>query len=123
MTKQTKPQRRRVKVEEPGLRIAVGWQHDGGVYELDLASIRKIQKAFPEARIIGGMLIGYDRERDYERYHKPDFEQIVRMLTGLTPEQIGQLGGVRIEDPLAEKDLWAWKPGDANGQSQARATS
>jgi hypothetical protein len=116
MTKQTKTRSRPVKKQEKGLRIAAGWQLDGGVYMLDLASIHKIQKAFPDAAIVGDMLIGYAQTKDYERYHRRYWEQIAQMLTGLTPEQIGLLGGIRIHDPAAEKDLWVWNPGRPNGE-------
>jgi hypothetical protein len=99
-----------------GLLIDVGWQGDGGVYQLDLRSEERIHEAFPEAVVIGGMLLDYDKTKDYNRFHRPYWEQIARMLTGLTPEQIGRLGGVRIYDPVARKVLWEWHPAATDGQ-------
>jgi hypothetical protein len=118
MTKQTAPRTRPKKGKPPegGLQIDVGWQLDGGVYQLDLASIRKIQKAFPDAAIVGDMLIGYAKTMDYRRFHQKYWQQIAQILTGLTPEQIGQLGGIRIFDPAADSELWAWQPRGANGE-------
>jgi len=117
MTKATKQQRKPLWPKAPGLQILVGWQYNGGVYGLDPWSEDKIQEAFPEARMIeDGMLLGYNETRDYERFHKPHFEQIAQMLTGLSPEQIGRLGGIRIYDTEAKKVLWTWRPPAANGE-------
>lgn len=93
------------------LRIVVGWQGDGGVYRLDLASERRIREAYPDALVISdGMLLGYDKKRDYNRYHRPYWEQIARMLTGLNDEQIANLGGVKMYDTIARKEIWSWMP-------------
>jgi hypothetical protein len=92
------------------LEIAVGWQGDGGVYEIQPWDEDRIREAFPEAIIIPGMLVGYDKSEDYERFHGRYWQQIALMLTGLTPEQIARLGGIRIWDPEAEKVLWEWHP-------------
>ena len=92
------------------LTIEVGWQGDGGVYLLGLRSQERIREAFPDARIISDMLIAYDKKRDYERYHRPYWEQIARMLTGLTDEQIARLGGIRIYEVYPNKVIWEWKP-------------
>ena len=92
------------------LEIAVGWQQDGGVYELQPWDEDRIREAFPDAVIIPGMLVGYDETEDFERFHRRYWQQIALMLTGLTPEQIARLGGIRIWDPTAKKVLWEWHP-------------
>src|SRR5262249_39752777 len=99
-----------------GLIINVGWQGDGGVYQLDLDSEERIRGTFPEANIIKDMLVGYDEKGDFERFHRPHWQQFALMLTGLMPEQIGQLGGIRIYDPVAEKVLWEWDPAKPNSR-------
>jgi hypothetical protein len=94
-----------------GLRIIVGWQGDGGVYQLDLASEKRIKAVYPEAPVISdGMLLGYDKKRDYNRYHRPHWQPIARMLTGLNDEQIARLGGIQIYDPVAARAIWSWVP-------------
>jgi len=106
------PQR---KKRPPGLQISVGWQYNGGVYRLDPWHTREIRAAFPEARVIeDGLLLGYNETRDYELYHKPFYEQIAQMVTGLTPEQIGQMGGVRFYYPEADEIIWEWHPQKPN---------
>jgi hypothetical protein len=92
------------------LEIAVGWQHDGGVYQLQPWDERRIREAFPEAVIIPTMLVGYDKTEDFERFHRRYWQQIALMLSGLTPEQIASFGGFRLWDAAAHKVLWEWHP-------------
>jgi hypothetical protein len=92
------------------LEIAVGWQGNGGVYQLQPWDERRVREAFPEAAIIPTMLVGYDKTEDFERFHRPYWQQIALMLTGLTPEQIAGLGGIRLWDAAAHKVLWEWHP-------------
>jgi hypothetical protein len=92
------------------LEIAVGWQGNGGVYMLQPWDKDRVREAFPEAVVIPTMFIGYDEAEGYERFHRPYWQQIALMLTGLTPERIARLGGIRIWDPEAQKVLWEWHP-------------
>jgi hypothetical protein len=102
-------------VDEP-LEIDVTWQHDGGVYALAPLSEEAIREAFPEAVLPRMIMIGHERDWDIDRLHRPHWQQLTLMLTGLRPEQIAQLGGVRLYDQDAEKTLWEWQPAPANGQ-------
>jgi hypothetical protein len=106
---------RKKPVDQP-LEIYVGWQQDGGVYGLEPLSKRAIQEAFPQAVIHPLIMIGHDRSADIDRFHRPHWEQMAQMLTGLTAEQIARLGGVRIYDPEAEKVIWEWRPPSATHQ-------
>jgi hypothetical protein len=90
--------------------IAVGWQQNGGVYMLEPWDKDRIREAFPGAVVIPTMLVGYDKTEDYNRFHRPYWEQIAQMLTGLKPEQIAHFGGIRLWDPVADKILWEWRP-------------
>jgi hypothetical protein len=103
-----------IKVDE-AIYIGVSWQGDGGVYGVDPLSEDRIRAAYPEALVIeDGLLLGYDKKRDYNRYHRPYWEQIAKMLTGLNEEQIASLGGVRFYDTAADQVIWAWKPQAVN---------
>ena len=96
--------------------IHVGRQHDGGVYDLDPLSLRRIRENFPMANVIPGILIGYQKEDDFIRVHGPLWSQMVAMLTGLNNDQISMLGGVRLYDPETESVIWEWKPEPASRQ-------
>jgi hypothetical protein len=103
-----------IKVGE-AIYIRVGWQGDGGVYRLDPLSEDRLREAYPDALVIeDGLLLGYDKKRDYNRYHRPYWEQIAKMLTALNEEQIANLGGIRIYDTTTDKEIWSWKPKAVN---------
>lgn len=101
---------RQRKLLDKALVIEVGWQGDGGTYSLHPASRERIQEAYPEAVISPGIFLRYDKTHDYERFHRPYWEHIALMLTGLKPEQIAKLGGVHLWDPVKDVELWVWKP-------------
>jgi hypothetical protein len=99
--------------------MEAGWQGDQGVYGLSSWTKDRIREVYPDALIIPVILMGMDKAGDYERYHRPYWEQIARMLTGLTSEQIGRLGGIRLVYLPAKKVLWEWHPEAAIPQSEA----
>jgi hypothetical protein len=92
------------------LEIAVGWQGNGGTYQLQPWDRRRIREAFPEAVMIPSIFIQYDEKEGYERFHRPYWQQFALMLTGLTAEQIARFGGIRLWDAETEKVLWEWYP-------------
>jgi hypothetical protein len=98
------------KLAQDALLVVVGIQHDGGVYQLDPLSERRIEEAFPGANILPVVVLGHRNESEFERTHRRHWEDVAKLLTGLTPEQITQLGGVRIYDPEGNRVVWQWKP-------------
>ncbi|HKI37594.1 MAG TPA: hypothetical protein VKA46_37405 [Gemmataceae bacterium] len=110
-----KPAKKTAKKKGPepdqGLVIEVGWQYDGGVYMLSWRSKELIREKYPDAVINPGILLGYDKTEDYNRFHRPYWETLAQIITGLTPEQIAALGGISIYDPRNEKVIWRWDPG------------
>src|SRR5258707_162871 len=88
------------------LEIGVGWQREGGVYGLHPLSEDRIREKFPDAVILPMMMLGYDDTADIDRFQRPHWPQMVRMLTGLTDEQLAQLGPVQIYDPHARAVIW-----------------
>jgi hypothetical protein len=81
--------------------IAVGRQSDGGAYELEPLSRRLIDRRFPGLEPPGQVFVEYAKREDFERVHGPLWRHIALMLTGLTEEQLEELGGFRIFEPLA----------------------
>src|SRR5438046_837827 len=108
----TKTAKKIAKKEGPkpdrGIVIDVGWQQDGGVYMLDWRSKDLIRQSYPDAIINPGTLLGYDKTEDYNRFHRPYWEVLAQIMTGLTPEQIAALGGASIYDPAEKKVIWRW---------------
>jgi hypothetical protein len=92
------------------LKLYVGRQGDGGVYQLSPKSRIRLKEAFPDGHRAGLAFVsypwtpGFDHKdhQDFERAHKPFWPQLALILTGLTPAQLVELGGVSVYDPVAE---------------------
>jgi hypothetical protein len=105
-----KAKKKREPEPETGIVIEVGWQYDGGVYGLDPLSEDRIREKYPDALINPGILFGYDETEDYNRFHRPYWETLAQIITGLTPEEMATLGEVTIYDMDNGKVIWRWKP-------------
>jgi hypothetical protein len=106
----TKKAMYRQRKPDHGIIIDVGWQYDGGVYRPDVLSEDLIREKYPDAVVNPGILFGYDETKDIDRFHRPYWETLAQILTGLTTEQIATLGGVTFWDADHEKVIWHWKP-------------
>ena len=98
------------ELSRDGLLVLVGIQPDGGVYQLYPTSRLRVEEAFPRAKMFRSLVLHHRRDSDFEDWHGPVWERVVELLTGLTLDQIAQLGGVRIYDPEGDRVLWEWKP-------------
>lgn len=98
------------KSHHNGLVIYFGLQGDGCTYLLDAKSRERIQTAFPEAKLVPRVFIGFNKEAEFERLHGPIWEQVATILTGLTDEQIQLLGGLQLYDPVSKSVVWRWEP-------------
>lgn len=83
--------------------INIGRQSDGCAYELDPRSRFEIKSRFPGLHAVPSVFVGYDAKTDFEAMHGPMWKQIAAMLTGLTWEQIQELGGLSLYDPMASE--------------------
>jgi hypothetical protein len=81
--------------------IHIGRQTDGCAYDLNPLSEREVKKRFPDAHGVPIVFVGYGKEADFEVAHGPLWMQIAMMLTGLTAEQIEEMGGISLYDPAA----------------------
>jgi hypothetical protein len=103
----------RTQAKETPLVIRVGQQGDGAVYGLDYHSEQRIRARYPEAHVAKHLFVGYEGKQDIKRLHGPFWREIAKILTGLTDEQIEQLGGLLVFDPERKRSLWRWTPGHA----------
>lgn len=97
--------------QEP-LLVTVHLDVQGANYALDVRSELRLEQAFPEAHGLPMVFLGYDNDSEFEQRHRPYWEMVGQLLTDLTPEQIGQLGGMRFYEPLNNsRVIWEWIPG------------
>jgi hypothetical protein len=102
-------------IEKAGgpLVIYVGRQATGCAYELGPLSRKRIKEIFPQTPSAPKVFVGYETKQDFERIHGPLWEHVAIILTGLTPDQIDRLGGIRLYDPITETK---WNPVTVNSQ-------
>ncbi|MGH7224035.1 MAG: hypothetical protein ACRELF_12460, partial [Gemmataceae bacterium] len=81
--------------------INVGCQRDGCTYVLHPNSVELIQKKFPQACLVTSVFLGHDTRMNFER-DRPEsiWDHVAMILTGLNEEQLNELGGYRIYDPV-----------------------
>jgi hypothetical protein len=78
----------------------------GADFTLHPHSRALLQRRFPQARAVSSVSIETSALHDFEQQHGPIWEQIVQVLTGLTPPQLAQLGGYRIVDPIHDQTVF-----------------
>ena len=64
-----------------------------------------IWKSFPEANLAPNVFISTVSPSELERTQGPIWGQVALILTGLSEQQIKQLGGYRVVDPVATRVL------------------
>ncbi|MEM7532108.1 MAG: hypothetical protein AAF639_08030 [Chloroflexota bacterium] len=84
----------------------VGPQHGGYTFRLDPLDTRWIQQYAPERQRVSSVYIGFDKKEDISQIHESIWNQVFTMLTGLTIDEINDLGGIAIENPLTEKFVY-----------------
>jgi hypothetical protein len=109
------PTRKKTRPPEPAvldgpLLIRIHIESNGVTYSLDLWSKDRAEAVSPGAARIPLVFFGFNKEADWESLHRPFWPVAATLLTGLTMDQIGQLGGVRIEDPRQKRLVWEWRP-------------
>jgi hypothetical protein len=88
--------------------ILIGRQSDGLSYMLSPSSKKLIRKKFPGSNIApGGVFISTATPSDNETVQGPIWDQVAIILTGLSLDQLEQLDGYQIYDPLTHRTLKA----------------
>lgn len=80
------------------LTIEMTTQGNGWTFRLDPKSRSLLTQRFDHASIGSSVFVGTDTRRSYEDIHGTMWNQIVLLLTGLSPDQIEELGGYQIID-------------------------
>jgi hypothetical protein len=104
------PRNERWKQDTDGVQIDIWVTYDGVNYSLHPFSEELIQERFPDARPLPSIFLGHESRAEFPARHKPLWERMAMMLTGLTLEQIAELGGFSIFNPETKKLVWRWKP-------------
>jgi hypothetical protein len=100
----------RAKSSPEPLLMGVALETAGATFSLDPLSLDRIREQYPEARGLPLVCFGYDNKQEFETRHASLWELAATLLTGLSPEQISRLGGVRLYQPVSGKVYWEWRP-------------
>jgi hypothetical protein len=84
----------------------VGCQRSGCTYGLHPHSADLVRKKYPRTRLVPSVFIGNDREKDFAwEQQEPSWDHVAQILTGLSKDELEQLGGYRVYDPVREEVL------------------
>jgi hypothetical protein len=90
--------------------IEVGPQTDGCTYGLHPYSQILIDKKYPQARQVRAVFVGVARGKVLGGEQQQSiWDHVAHILTGLSEDQLNDLGGYRIYDPV-EKAVWREAP-------------
>jgi hypothetical protein len=84
------------------LEIKVKRQSDGYTYGMKPTTYNLIRKRFSESKMVTNVFIATDTHADIEADQGPVWELVVKILTGLTDEQIEEFGGYTMYDPAGQ---------------------
>jgi len=82
------------------LEIVVKRQSDGYIYGMRPTTRNLVRKRFPESKMVTNVFIATNTNGDLEASQGSIWDQVVKILTGLTDEQIEELGGYTVYDTL-----------------------
>ncbi len=73
---------------------------EGTLYRLSTASLERIMKRFPNARLVTEVFFSDQSKQEYERDHGPVWDQVIGLLCGLSVDQVNELGGYRVYETV-----------------------
>lgn len=85
--------------------INVGIQSDGYVFRLQPKSRHWLQENYPHTNIVSSIFIGFDTKQEFEEIHGSIWEQVSKLLTGLSLQELNTLGGFAIYSPSEKKEI------------------
>src|SRR5205085_3260774 len=85
------------------LDVYVSRDAEGLAYDLHPNSRTLVRQRFPHALLLQVVYVGTNDRNDFEENQTAAQDRVVQLLTGLSTEQLEELGGYRIYDPVRER--------------------
>jgi hypothetical protein len=73
---------------------------DGTAYRLSTASQERIMRRFPNAQLAGDVFFSAQTLHDYEHDRGQVWDQVTTLLSGLSADQVNELGGYRVYETV-----------------------
>ena len=93
-------------MKTPKILIDVGIQRDGYTFRTDPRSRVWLEKTYPNQPRVASVFIGFDQHQDLQQIPQSIWQQVVQLLTGLSFEEINQIGGFVVTDPQTEQEVF-----------------
>ncbi len=85
-------------------------QSHGFTFTLHPHSRSAIRRRFPDSHQASSLVIDYGTHTDFEQAYGPIWDHVAMALSGLSLEQLNQLGGYRVYDPATDTDVYDTSP-------------
>ncbi|MEM7531217.1 MAG: hypothetical protein AAF639_03500 [Chloroflexota bacterium] len=92
--------------EKRGLLVRAGPQFHGFTFRLEPLDRAWVENNILNKQRVPSVYIGLDKASDFSQIHDDILNQIFMLLTGLTIEEINELGGIKIENPLTRQIVY-----------------
>ena len=97
-------------MDEQSIIIHFGVQREGFTFRLHPLSLQKVEQLYPSRTRLMSIYIGYDLNRNRPDIHQVEqaiWDHVATMLTGLSNEEIHQLGGFVGVNALAKEEVFS----------------
>ncbi|MCE7989334.1 MAG: hypothetical protein DYG89_49910 [Caldilinea sp. CFX5] len=105
MMKKTKTQTAPV-IEHTNVVIHFGSQREGHTFRLHPLTNLWIQEKFPDRERVASVFIGFDRRQDIGLTPPSVWLHVATLLTGLSLEELNQLGGFSVVNPVTKQEVY-----------------
>lgn len=92
-------------MEQAQIRINVGVQRDGYVFELWPTSRDWLEQHYPDQYRVADLFIGFDKQQDLRQLLESVWAHISQLLTGLSLEKVNQIGGFTVYNPRLGQEV------------------
>lgn len=87
------------------IKIHVNSQGDGYVFGLHPLSEIWIAENYPTKARVPVVFIGSDQRQDDPPLHPSIIEQVLKLLTGLSLDELNQIGGFSLYNPKTQQEM------------------
>ena len=92
--------------KEAQIIIHAGRQRDGYVFGLRPRSRVWLEERYPQKERVASLFIGLDKMQDIQQLPASILTQVLNLLTGLSLDELNEIGGFAIYDPATKQPLF-----------------
>ena len=97
-------------MQEPRITIHMGTRQDGRgsghVFGLRPRSKDWLEENYPDRTRVSSIYVSFDTQGGFYQIPEPILEQIFNMVTGLSLDELDEIGGFLIDNPRLGEDVY-----------------